>query len=147
VGESPEKHPHIGDNWKNNVMTNFSCEDWRWMTLARDPCTNPGFSVRDVHIKTEHIFRFCDHSINVYSSHRGKFYILFGIFSAANVVLSTLQLVQLCWQDNCLNFIEKIKRHIMKVHVLLFPVVGKTWKRMALITCTKSKVIFMSCIP
>jgi len=56
------------------------------MTLAQDPCPNLGFCVRDVHIKTEHVFLFCDHSINVYSSHRGKFYLLVGIFSYVRYV-------------------------------------------------------------
>ena len=57
VGESPEKHPHIRyGNWQDNVMPDISCEDWRWLTLAQDPCPNPDFGVRDVHTKTEHIF-------------------------------------------------------------------------------------------
>jgi hypothetical protein len=56
------------------------------MTLAQDPCQNPGFVVRDVHIKTEHIIRFCDHSINVYSSRRGKLYLFVGIFGCLRYV-------------------------------------------------------------
>ena len=56
------------------------------MTLAQDSCPNPGFGVRDVHFKTEHIFLFCDHLINVYSSHRGKFYLFVDIFSCLHYV-------------------------------------------------------------
>jgi hypothetical protein len=68
------------------------------MTLAQDPCPYPGFGMKDVHIKTEHIFRFCDHSINMYSSHRGKFYLYVGIISCLRyVVYSAFD--QLCWQD------------------------------------------------
>lgn len=68
------------------------------ITLAQDPCPYPGFGVRDVHIKTEHIFRFCDHGINnVYSSHSGKFYVCVGIISCLRYVgYSAFGL--LCWQ-------------------------------------------------
>jgi hypothetical protein len=80
VGVSPEKQPRIRYNWKDTVMTYISCGDWSWTTLAQDLCPDQGFGVRDVHIKSEHIFQYCDDSINVYFTHRGKFYLFVGIF-------------------------------------------------------------------